>query len=91
MSDSLTFYAIRKEARDQAPEGVQRFIDDFFESQNVLGVDCFVAIDSEYKSPWNYMVDEDYEAGLSQEELANNGVFSWLEKHPKLVFKYNWR
>ncbi len=90
MGEGFTFYAIKKIARETAPEGVKTFIDDFFEEKKIFGIDCYVAIDSDHKSPWIDMNDEDYEQGLSSDEKADCGVFTWLKKHPEYVFEYFW-
>lgn len=90
MSVGLTFYAVRKDALPSAPAGVRKFIDDFFEEREILGIPCMVAISSTDKSPWYEMDDKEYEEGLTEEEEGDCGVFSWLNNHPEAVFEYYW-
>lgn len=90
MGEGFSFYAVREDTLDQLPEGIKKFIDDYFVDRNILGVDCCVALDSDYKKPWIDMVEEDYHAGLSQEEIEKGGVFAWFQEHPELVFEYYW-
>lgn len=90
MGDMLEFYAIKVESREKAPEGVKNFIDDFFKPANVLGIDCYVAISSDHKSPWRFMDHSEYKKGLSNEELRDRGVFTWMDNHPELIFRYKW-
>jgi len=90
MSEGITFYAFKKEALPTAPPAVRKFIEDFYEEKDVFGISCLVAVSTDYKSPWNAMEDADYEEGLSEDELASCGVFTWLSNHPEAVFEYSW-
>ena len=91
MSDSLTFRAIRKDALSTAPGAVQKFAEDFCTEKEIFGIPCMVVISSsEGKSPYHFMEDEDYEEGLSEEEIKDCGVFSWFNNHPEAVFEYRW-
>lgn len=91
MAAMISFYAIKKEGLENAPKGVQDFVDTFFVEKDVFGIPCFVAANcSECKSPWANMNDEEYSDGLSEKELNDCGVFTWLDNHPEIVFQYNW-
>lgn len=90
MSEIISFYAIRKDAVNSAPKAIQEFVKDYFEERIIFGIPCLVAVQSGDKSPWCEMRDEDYKDGLTDDELQDCGVFTWLSNHPEVVFDYCW-
>lgn len=97
MPDASTIYIIKKESlKDPSikiPEGIRRFISDFFEEKNILGIDCYATLDAGSQSPWAGMSGDNfsmkYEVGLTEKEKVEGGVFGWFkkqsEKHPDIV------
>lgn len=85
----MTFYAIPVELVENAPIAVQKFCQDFFEEKKVFGKPCFVAISSDFKSPWIDMDDDEYLEGLTQEQIDDCGVFSWIDHHNQDFFEYS--
>ena len=88
----LDFYAIKTEALGSVPPGIKRFIDSFFQEREIFGIPCVVTLGCGSKSPWDDMDydDNDYLEGLTEDEIENDGVFSWFRNHPEIVFNYNW-
>lgn len=90
MGIGLDFYAIKVEALESAPPCIKQFVDDFFVDREIFGIPCAVAMDCDLKAPWIDRDDEDYLEGLTEEEINDNGVFSWFDNHPEVVFNYHW-
>jgi hypothetical protein len=90
MSEMITFYAIREEDLAKTPKAVKDFVQDFFERKEIFGTPCFVAAGATYKAPWACMNKNEYVDGLSEVELNNCGIFTWIENHPDIIFVYSW-
>jgi hypothetical protein len=91
MGARITFMAIRKNDLPKTPIAVQNFVSDFFKEQKIWGEDCYVVIECDNcKSPYAYMNDDDYTEGLTEEELTDHGIFTWIDNHPELIFEYSW-
>jgi len=91
MGEGFDFYAVRKDKIGEAPKGVKKFIDDFFEEKTIFGIECFVAIGSDYKAPWIAAEDKNYHKGLTQAEINDCGVYSWFRNHPEYVYIHHWQ
>lgn len=87
MSESISLYAVKKEELKNAPESVRKFVKDYFEAKEIFGIPCFVAIFSDYRTEID---DSEYEEGLTERELNNCGVFTWMSDHPEVFFEYTW-
>jgi hypothetical protein len=95
MGLGLAFYAIKKDELNNAPQAVQKFVLRFFEEETILGMPCYVALECDEKSPWHDLDDneyDEYEEGLSEEDLNGSGILEWLnvKKHPEFVSSYYW-
>lgn len=91
MSYGITFVAIRKDELNEYPKAIQKWCNSYCEEKTIFGVECFVAIGyDEHKVAWIEMQDEDFEEGLTQEELNDCGIWTWFQNHLDVVFYYYW-
>ena len=89
MSEGITALIVKESALQNAPAGVRKFVQEFFERKNVFGIPCYVAVGTDFHAPWHDYNDEDYKEGLPQETYPL-GVWDWFEKHPEECFKHFW-
>ena len=91
MGEGLSFIAIRKDKAEEAPEAVKKFTKDFCTTDIIFGIECYVAIGSDYgKCAWYDMHDEEYQEGLTQDEIDDCGIWTWFDNNPEIVFNYDW-
>lgn len=90
MGTSIEFIAIKKEFAEKMPQAIKKFVKDFFEEKTIFGIECYVAVGSDYKASWIEYDEEEYKDGLTEDEINDCGVWTWFDNHPEYVFKYYW-
>lgn len=80
MGEGVSFTAIKAEA--VIPKKVRDILVEIAEEADVFGHKCYVILETDYKTPWNNV-----------EEEEQKPYFDWLEgaeKNPAIVFHHYW-
>ena len=90
MGETLSFYAVKKDSLDKLPVGFKKLVTKWFEDSEIFGEPYLVLLDSDFKTIWNEISEEESKEFLEGIDKKYDFVMEWVDDNKDLVYFYWW-